>query len=122
MKKRSLFILLMLAGATLFPASCTKETMPPHFLLGVWETDDPRFQDRYLKITREKLIFGLGEGRTAEHLIDQIKRKKVEEGFFFTIYYKDIWGKKWTQSMTYDPAGGGTIQLKNRSEIWKKAE
>ena len=121
MKRHLSLLLLMLAGTFLFPASCARETTTPQFLLGVWETEDPRFQDRYLKITLEKLIFGLGEGNTVEHRIEEIKRKNVEEGELFTFYYRDVWGKKWTQSLTYNPADGGSIKLKNRSEIWKKA-
>lgn len=97
-------------------------TVPGH-LIGVWETSSPRYKGRYLKFTEHSIVFGTGAGCQESHLIRKIESSGSNgDKMQYTFYYKDSEGEKWTQTLTYGPGSGGTIQLKNRDEIWKKSK
>jgi hypothetical protein len=108
-------IVLILVG-------CQQTFSIPHHLIGVWKTSSPRFEDRYLKITEDMLIFGVGNGNEISHYIQKIKIKQENNQTLYTFHYKDAEDEKWTLIFTYNPDLGGSITLKNRSETWKKFE
>ena len=48
---------------------------PPPELVGVWETSAPKYENRYIEITNESLIFGVGDGKDIVNEIKYIKFK-----------------------------------------------
>jgi hypothetical protein len=112
-----LFILLSFSG-------CQKEVTVPQYLIGVWKTAalEPDYEDRYLKFTKDSMIFGVGEGREVIHSIRKIKVKQKNSETLYTFYCTDPDGEKWTYTVTYKTDFGGIINLKGRDEIWKKVE
>jgi hypothetical protein len=112
-----LFILLSFSG-------CQKEVTVPQHLIGVWKTTafEPDYADRYLKFTKDSLVFGVGEGREVTHSIRKIKAKQKNSETLYTFYCTDPDGEKWMYTLTYKPDSGGIILLKGREEVWNKVE
>lgn len=104
-----------------FLAACSENT-PPSDLLGVWRTSDENFNDRYLEITPDSLIFGVGEGQTMVNAISAISSERESQGIRYTFHYLDQDGEKWTLSLLYNSVDGGTIVIQNRDEVWMKED
>jgi hypothetical protein len=99
---------------------CTQQgvTVPQH-LVGMWKTSEPRFADRYMKFTNYSLALGIGDGKEALYSIQKIKVSKSEgNSLLYTFHYVDSENEKGKLAFIYDPSKR-TIQLKNRTEIWK---
>ena len=95
--------------------------MPPH-LLGVWQTSEPKFAGCWIEFSNGMLILGLRTGEEASYPINGIESKRLDGGsVMYTIHYKDYEKQKSKLSFEYDPASGGTLQLKNHSEVWERA-
>jgi hypothetical protein len=103
-----------------FFIGCQKNVPVPQHLIGVWKTSAPQYEDRYLKITEDSLIYGIGSGEEVSHTIEKINVEQKDGETTYTFHYKDIEGEKWSLTLIYSPVSGGTIQLKNRNDIWKK--
>lgn len=111
--KFSLLIFIFLGG-------CTQEVIVPPHLIGVWITPAPQYEDRYLKITENTLTYGIGNGEKVSHNIEKIDVTQGSNETIYSFHYKDAEGEKWTLTLTYRPEG--TIQLKNKNEIWVKSQ
>lgn len=101
-------------------AACQPEVaVVPRYLIGQWETSAPDYAGRYMKISEQELVYGVGEGREVSNTIDKIEVKQ-NRGTVFTFYYRDPEEEKADITFTYSPDSGGTLQLKNSDHIWKK--
>jgi len=120
---RSLHIILSFTVASClvlsFLAACSEST-PPSDLLGVWRTSDENFNDRYLEITPDTLIFGVGEGQKMVNAISSVSSERESQGIRYTFHYLDQEGEKWTLSLLYNSEDGGTIVIQNRDGVWMK--
>lgn len=103
-------------------SGCTRNTTPPPDLIGLWSTSDERYVDRYIEITGDSLILGIGEGGTLVHSISNISSGQEGNGIRYTLHYLDQEGLEWTLSMLYSSVEGGTLVLQNRDEVWIKEE
>lgn len=101
---------------------CTGETVVPAHLVGVWKTSEPKFAGCRIEFSEGGLILGLADGKEAWCRIERIE--SVEESgrrVEYTIRYRDEEGQKSELRFLYDPHSGGTLQLKNHSEIWARS-
>ena len=115
MKTRSYSILLILI---LLLFGCQQNVPVPPDLQGVWTTATPQYEGRYLSITEDSLIFGIGEGE----VINNILEKKIEREnnmVKYTFRYENLEGEQWTLSLFYNPISK-RIQLQNRNEFWER--
>ena len=107
----------------LFLVACEGEPVVPGHLLGIWKTSEPRFAGCLMEFHRHELILGLKTGEMTHHAVKKIET--LQEGgrhFLHTVYYADAEGQKLRLNLLYDPSCGGTLKLKNRPEIWKRAD
>ena len=102
----------------IFFVGCKQEVIVPPYLIGLWKTASPQYEDRYLKFTENTLTYGIGEGEEVSHNIEKIDVNQGSGETIYSFHYKDAEGDKWTLTLTYRPEG--TIQLKNKNEIWVK--
>ena len=102
--------------------ACQKNIPPPQYLIGVWKTSAPEYEDRYLRITEDSLTYGIGEGEEVSHTLERINVKQENGETIYIFHYKDIEGEKWSLTLIYSPLSGGTIRLKNKNDIWEKVE
>jgi hypothetical protein len=73
-----------------------------------------------MKISQRAVIYGIGKSEIVSNAIDRIDIKQGEDGTVYTFYLVDAEGEKETLTLTYRPNSGGTLQIKNSEEIWKK--
>jgi hypothetical protein len=117
--RRLLTILIVLA--LFFGWRCGYESFAPNELVGVWTTSDPKYADRFLKIDRDAITFGTGEGNFETYAITKMKKGAEVQDMLYTIYYEDEAGDTYTLAMYYSPERGGVLRLKNQREIiWTK--
>ena len=102
-------------------AGCQKNIPVPQHLIGVWKTSLPQYEDRYLKITEDSLIYGIGNGEEVSHSIEKINVQQEGGETIYTFHYKDMEGEKWDLTLIYSPVSG-TIKLKNKNDIWYKVK
>jgi len=112
-------ILLLLA--LIFVVGCEREIIVPQTLTGEWNTSAPGYADRYMKFTKDTLIYGIGNGKEMTHNIIKIDSEQFDHLTAYTFYYRDAEGDKAILSFTYRPDAGGSIQMKNNKILWKKA-
>jgi hypothetical protein len=102
---------------------CGRKTPVPDDLIGVWETTAPTYEDCFLEIKANEIIFGSGEKKFDTYPITKIKMEKdlKEQKTLYIICYKNITGQEYKFSFYYDPANQGTIRFKNQKEmVWTK--
>jgi hypothetical protein len=103
-----------------FSLMACQENIPlPQHLIGVWKTSAPQYEDRYLKITEDSLIYGIGEGEEVSHTVERITVKQDNGETIYTFHYKDAEGEKCDLALIYNPVSE-TVQLKNRTDTWEK--
>ena len=111
-----IFLLLLI-----FVVGCSHEVAVPQNLTGTWKTSAPGYADRYMKFTKDTLIYGIGNSEEMAHRINKIDSEQLGQRTVYTFYYTDAEGDKTFLSVTYRPDAGGTIQIKNDNKIWEKA-
>lgn len=121
-EKRIFFLVSCIAMAVIFFTGCHQNTSVPPHLIGKWNTSDPRYRERYLKFEEGFLTFGTGKGQEVSHYIYDIKIEQHNRETVYEFHYRDHEGEKWTLSFVYADDYGGILQIKNRSEIWKKSD
>lgn len=108
-------ILITLLGCQLE----NNKTLPDN-LVGVWETSEAKYKDRFMEFKKDVVIFGTGDGNQTIHPIRKIKAVRRDEKNLYTVYYLGQEGGEYSFSFLYDPRGD-VITLKNQNEIeWKK--
>ncbi len=94
---------------------------PPRDLLGVWTTDAPAYQGRFIKFEDQYLLFGVGQGRSSP--MQQISRIEVRQDgprTVYTVHSEDAEGGH-VIVLVYDPSNGGSLRIKNQGTVvWKK--
>jgi hypothetical protein len=99
--------------------ACDRLKTPPHDLLGIWETDAPKYTNRYIEITNESIIFGLDDGDNIVNTIKYITLEQEGSLFVYTFHYSDPTGETWTLTIIYDPHQAA-FALQNRDDVWTK--
>ena len=102
-------------------AGCERNIPPPQHLIGVWKTSAPQYEDRYLKITENSLIYGIGNGEEVSQSIEKINVKQENRETIYTFHYKDAEEEKYDLTLIYNPVSE-TIKLKNKNDIWEKVK
>jgi hypothetical protein len=94
----------------------------PDKLNGFWTTDDPRYQDRFLELSKVYVIIGVGRHQVPSvQVVDRIEAVQAGKETTYTIYSDDLQGVSYQLSFQFNPVNGGEIQLKNQKGIvWKR--
>jgi hypothetical protein len=94
-------------------------------LVGVWKTSAPKYEDRYLVITNNQMVFRSGEQDITVNTITNIE--KVQQENYWILYTVDCENdenkkeQKQTISFYYSPDKGGIIKFKNQEGMeWKR--
>ncbi len=97
---------------------CGRQATVPHDLIGVWETTEPAYADRFFEIKTDEIVFGTGDQKFGVYPISKIKVEKdrEERGTLHTIWYRDVEGQEYKFSFYHDPANQGTIRFKNQKK------
>ena len=117
---------LTLVCAILFSTICgcalwEDETLPDE-LIGVWETDAPRYRNCPTEISKRHVIFQTVTGESDINTITKVEKTTEKGKTLYHIHYKNSEGLVYRLSFFfYKTPEGDVIQYKNQSQlIWKK--
>jgi len=90
-------------------------------LIGRWTTSEPRYEDRFFELSKEKITYGLGEDKIDVNVISSIDKSVKDNNTLYTINYHNLEGLEYTRSFYYSPSNGGVITFKNQMDVkWIK--
>jgi len=89
----------------------------PDKLLGVWETTEAKYEDRYFLLDKKAIGFGTGDGNVDWYEITQVDAAIRRNKTLYTIEYKTDEGTVFRRSLYYYAGNGGTIKFENQANI-----
>jgi hypothetical protein len=93
----------------------------PENLIGKWTTSAPGYEDRFIEITKETFVYGLGGDKKDVYFISNLETNPKGNKLLYTISFKNKDGLKFTRSFYCDPENRGVIQFKHQEHIeWRK--
>ena len=113
---------LLLFGALLVSWGCEQgqTTVISDDMVGVWKTSDKKYEDRFIELKKEAVIFGQGDGNERVQSIQKVTVDRQKGKELYTVHYLDDQGDKDSISFYYDSVGG-IIRLKHQEGIeWIK--
>ena len=111
-------VVILIAGITMFHFK--KNRVIPANLLGRWTTSAPGYQDRFIELTKETLVYGIGGDKEDVYIITDLEKNLEGKNIVYAIHYKNT-DVKFTRYFYYQPENGGTIQFKHQEHIsWHK--
>ena len=119
--RRTLSLILFLFVIAGF-LGCSRRTKSlPSNLLGVWTTDSPTYMDRYLRLDKEFIAFGIGPGKAPTiQRITSISVHRKGNRAVYTIRGTDVDGEHEIVFL-HDIAEPNALRISNqRNVIWKK--
>lgn len=116
--------LLTFSFCLILITSCAEPVMVPPDLIGKWVTDAPRYEDRYIEINKEDVIFG-GETGTEDptfFMIKKIKENKIGKFVEWTFHCKTVENSSINIVLFYakDEYGAYFEQRNQRQVQWVK--
>ena len=120
MSLKKILIALTIVSSFLGCQAVEKKALPED-LIGIWKTSSPPYEDRFLELTRDVIVFGTGGNRFTPHAILDIGEVREEASILYTVYYTSSEGGEYQFSFHYDPARDA-IRFKNREQIeWTRS-
>jgi len=86
-------------------------------LKGVWETDNPNYQDRFLQFDNNTITFGWGPEGQGAYAIEKIDSEPGMEGTLVRVRYHDLAGTDYHIRFWYVDQDGGLLRMKNQEGI-----
>ncbi len=92
----------------------------PDPFVGIWKTTAPNYAGRFFQITKDIVVFSIGDGQTDMHPITNVEFLREKGRSLYTISYLSPEGAEYEFPFYYDPAGDGVIRFTNQQEmVWK---
>ncbi|MHC4955665.1 MAG: hypothetical protein ACYTGZ_17580 [Planctomycetota bacterium] len=111
-------VLTLLCCAIL--AGCSRTTELPDEFLGRWENEDPRYEGRYLVITRDDVSFGSGKATAVVEPITDVELLDQGGARFYVISHRNPSGSVSRLTVQY-LVSEGALRLRNKPRIiWSK--
>ena len=118
-------IAILLLGVTSGLGCLRKASqMLPREIEGVWRTDDPRYKDRLLELSRVFVITVTGrEDAPRVEWIDKVETVPMGTGLQITVDATDrSLGVRDHMKLMFRPASGGEIRFNNQPQIWRRQQ
>jgi hypothetical protein len=110
---------IVVVAITMFHSKKNRDI--PVNLIGKWTTSAPGYQDRFIELTKETLVYGLGGDERDVYFISSMEESLEENNILYTFNYKNTDGLEFTRSFYYHPENEGAIQFKHQEHIeWRK--
>ena len=123
-KLKRFLVLAVVAATCSVVYSCAPQepSEVPEELVGVWLTEDQRYEGRFLKLEPRMIHFGLGGDQATENPIVDVEELLGEGATVYRITYLSPEGLEYSQSLYYDPSSK-EIRYKSRpSVVWRRAD
>lgn len=94
----------------------------PKELAGAWTSDDPRYKERVMELSRAFVIIITGRHDPASvQMIDGVETESKGSETLFTVYSTDYsQGTHFQMKIQYSPANGGEIRFNNHGTVWTR--
>ncbi|MCP4546262.1 MAG: hypothetical protein GY835_07340 [bacterium] len=94
----------------------------PEELVGIWVTDDVRYEDRYLKLSVSTVIFGQGETDMDIGFISNVELQELEDERLYTIQYHRTGEEGSSISLIVAPDNSDSLRFRNQRHIvWTRS-
>lgn len=122
MKKILLLIIAgTLIGGLLFFMMNRGTTRVPANLLGMWVTDSAGYEDRYMIMEEENLIFGTGGNNSDHYFVNRVRENNDNSEIYYTVYYENDEKTEFRLKFTYKTEQYETIIINHMENIiWTK--
>jgi hypothetical protein len=110
-------LFLVLYFAFRRPEDPFKTTDMPQALIGIWATDSPRYEGRFIKLDNNLLTMDLGEFGTTIYPIKELKRRVDGNQEYFVLVYGQNNEPEQILHFDYNSAEGGTIKIRNQKDV-----
>lgn len=116
----------LLSFFVMLAVSYTKPVMVPSDLIGKWVTEAPRYEDRYIEINKEDIIFG-AKTETEDptfFMIKKIKENKIGKFVEWSFHCKTFENASIDIVLFYTKdEDGAYFEQKNQRQVqWKRTE
>ena len=116
----------LLSFYVILAASCTEPVMVSPDLIGKWVTEAPRYEDSYIEINKEGIIFGAKTGTEVPtfFMIKKIKENKIGKFVEWTFHCKTFENASIDIVLFYtkDEDGAYFEQRNQRQVQWKRTK
>src|SRR5258705_13266357 len=87
----------------------------PQTLSGVWTTDDPRFQNRFLELSPSFVIIVTGlDDPASVQFVDKVEAEPMSDGSAYSVYSTDyVVGAHYQVTLQFKPVNGGELTFRN---------
>jgi hypothetical protein len=111
----------VLAAALLACGPKVEEGVPAD-LRGRWITSALKYQDRYLEIQPDRLIWGIGEFELYNHPIEKVESQpEASKQTRYWLHYKETAGYPDAVEIVLHRSTRLAIRFANRPEVWTRA-
>jgi len=98
---------------------CAREAVP-NDVIGLWTSDDPRYDGKSLAIGAEQITFGVDAGIRVNYRVLGVEREDHGEDTTFVLFY-DAPGEP-ERELRVRSVGTDLLEINNRSEPWKRTD
>lgn len=120
-RRRSLLLLLTLTAILLPGCGRGRIREVPPELIGVWYTDAPGYQDRWMELRPREIVFATGPNSSTTHPVNGLRWKEGDGDVELTVYYDNEEGQEYGLDMVYEYEEGGRIIFPNqRRMVWRR--
>jgi hypothetical protein len=94
----------------------------PATLIGVWKTEDPRYEGRHFELTVDTVRLAMGQNGQTAFPIRKFEKNEEPRATVYSVAYLNLTdGVTDTLSFSYEPANGGVIRFRNQRNIrWQR--
>ncbi|MCP4895478.1 MAG: hypothetical protein GY906_00755 [bacterium] len=116
-----LLIILTLAALRFVVSQAQTSREMPGSLIGIWQSDDPRYADRQLTIRLKTITFDESKRDERRYLVQKVTLAESTDGLHFTIETIDGKGVDHQYSVVSHPDNRNRFWFQNRPDvIWRK--
>ncbi len=124
LNKDTIILITIITLVIFFIPACEQTYSPilPSALIGIWETDDSQYKNRYIGFDDNQIIFGTGNNKSYTLFVTGMEKNIKEPIIEWTFFCKDIDGNPSEIVIFYQPVTNtipinGSIRLKNKKTI-----
>jgi len=94
----------------------------PREMEGVWTTDDPRFQGRFMELSPSFVIIVTGpDDPVSVQFIDKVETQAPGDLSSLTVYSTDYSeGVRHQMRLQFSSANGGELRFQNQGLVWRR--
>lgn len=114
--------LMLLASALLVATliACSQSQLPID-LVGVWVTEHEHYQQCYLDIDEDSIVFGNEKGATEAGIVRKVTLTQKDPPRIFDVQYETEDGGVFTLHIVFSSENGGTLWFEHQPQVvWRR--